>query len=257
MASIAHTFNKQNHTTQISCRPIKTKTALNKAKSHNERIGTDNEKHIDHQLDFLNETLVGSKENSAFADLVSRFMDMDADDMRIMSMDKDDLRMSNGKKVRSDAKIALEVEAHYPGDIRWCMLDKNKKVIPVPKDIPINTKTIEQYNMFKQPENKKEFDDWKESSIEFIKAKFGGEQNVLFAELHMDEEEPHIHAVVTPIVEKNGVKSFNSNEYLYGGTKSFEILQTEYAEALSHLGYERGAYSSARYNYSRNDIKKD
>ncbi|HBY15598.1 MAG TPA: hypothetical protein DEG90_00535, partial [Porphyromonadaceae bacterium] len=42
-------------------------------------------------------------------------------------------------------------------------------------------------------------DDWAESSVRWAKKTFG-EENVVGAHLHMDEQTPHLHVTVVPIV---------------------------------------------------------
>ena len=82
--------------------------------------------------------------------------------------------------------------------------------------------------------DKIDLDKWCQVNIEWLKKKFG-EDNVLSATLHCDETTPHIHALVTPVVDDK----FNSRK-IFPNPRSMSILQTEYAKAMEPLGLERG-----------------
>ncbi len=76
---------------------------------------------------------------------------------------------------------------------------------------------------------------WKELNLKWLNDTFG-EENVLAADLHMDETTPHIHAIVVPIDERNHLcaKSFT------GGRGAMFKLQNSYAKYMNPLGLERG-----------------
>jgi hypothetical protein len=79
---------------------------------------------------------------------------------------------------------------------------------------------------------------WVAENLHFLKQKFG-EKNVVSFTLHQDEKTPHIHAVVIPITEKNRL----SADTLFN-PKTLAQLQTDYAQAMNHLGLERGVAGS-------------
>lgn len=100
---------------------------------------------------------------------------------------------------------------------------------------------------------------WRDSNIEFLSKKYG--DNLLRVDLHLDEATPHMHAIITPLVEKQR-KIRGKNEYktvnvldaknLFNRSALVE-LQTEAAQAVAHLGIERGIrHSKAKHT----DIKQ-
>lgn len=80
--------------------------------------------------------------------------------------------------------------------------------------------------------------EWKDTSIKFLEDKFGAE-HVLKADLHMDEETPHIHAVVVPMVQTEQGLNLSHKHY-FDGRKALSQWQTDYAKAVEHLGIKRG-----------------
>lgn len=85
-------------------------------------------------------------------------------------------------------------------------------------------------------EKEKEFFD---KSLEFVKQKYGSE-NVIAHSIHRDETTPHLIVYVTPIDEKGGL---NAKKWL-GGRAKLSQTQTEFANAVKHLGIERGLENS-------------
>ncbi len=79
---------------------------------------------------------------------------------------------------------------------------------------------------------------WVDASQKWLREKYGS--RLVAAVLHLDEETPHIHAVVVPVDEKN---SLNCRAFL-GGRKLLAQLQTEAGKAFEHLGLERGVERS-------------
>lgn len=248
---IGHVY-KTNHTTQISIRKINSKATLKAAKRHNERLGDKNGAHVDERRNFLNENLTGTNYNY-YKEIVSRIVGHNVSDDEIDDIAKSDLKYADKRKVRKDAILAFEAEMKYPGDLAWSKIDETGKVVPVPDEDVVDSETVKApekggKGYFLYPANEEEFESWKTTSIEFLKARFG-ENNLLSAELHMDEFDPHIHAVITPSYEdEKGITRLSYAKYL-NGPADFKALQTEYAESLSDLGYERGAYNSERFNY--------
>lgn len=85
-------------------------------------------------------------------------------------------------------------------------------------------------------EKEKEFFD---QSLEFVKQKYGSE-NVIAHSIHRDETTPHLIVYVVPIDEKGGL---NAKKWL-GGRAKLSQTQTEFANAVKHLGIERGLENS-------------
>ena len=103
-------------------------------------------------------------------------------------------------------------------------------------------------------------DDWAESSVRWAKETFG-EENVVGAHLHMDEQTPHLHVTVVPIVTTERKKKANeAKARKHYRTKSGNAprlsadsimtrenlthFQDTYAEAMAQFGLERGIRGS-------------
>lgn len=102
--------------------------------------------------------------------------------------------------------------------------------------------------------------DWAESSVRWAKETFG-EENVVGAHLHMDEQTPHLHVTVVPIVtterkkkaseakakKRYRTKSKDSPRLSANDIMTRENLirfQDTYAEAMERFGLERGIRGS-------------
>lgn len=102
--------------------------------------------------------------------------------------------------------------------------------------------------------------EWCEASIDWLHKTFGAE-NVVSAVLHADEETPHIHATVVPIVlgeRRKAKEEAKQGKRKYKTTKNkvrlcaddvltpkkLEEYQTTYAGAMASFGLERGIYGS-------------
>lgn len=103
-------------------------------------------------------------------------------------------------------------------------------------------------------------DDWAESSVLWAKETFR-EENVVGAHLHMDEQTPHLHVTVVPIVtteRKKKTSESNAKKHYRTKTKDGPRLsandimtrenlirfQDTYAEAMERFGLERGIRGS-------------
>lgn len=106
-------------------------------------------------------------------------------------------------------------------------------------------------------------DDWCRDSIGWLKKEYG-EKNVIAATLHLDEDAPHIHASVVPIVQgerrqKKSDKEKEPPKRQYRKKKvdrprlccddvmtrgNLEHFQDSYAEAMAKYGLERGIRGS-------------
>lgn len=112
----------------------------------------------------------------------------------------------------------------------------------------------------KDPDGFGKFDDkptaqWANATKNWLVEKYG--DNLVSVDLHLDESTPHIHAVVTPIMEKT-LKKKRTKEQIKNnepaetytakrfdadtmfGWKQHDSFQAEYAGALKHLGLVPG-----------------
>ena len=212
-------------TASIRIVPIHSKTTIQRTELHNERKEGDlTGKHIDKNKIIHNKTLIGSANDDFYRKVVEKITEQEFTDdgwnISESAFNKENLRFANGRKVRSDAILAAEAIAHYPGQMN----------------------ITEMGNRY--PANPDEFQKWQDNTIEFLQNKFGKE-NVINAVLHMDESSPHIHAVVVPMCKnKNNENTLKFCHYV-DGKKGCAQLQTEYAKAV---GYERGV-SQQNVNY--------
>lgn len=106
-------------------------------------------------------------------------------------------------------------------------------------------------------------DDWCRDSMDWLKKEYG-EKNIVAATLHLDEEAPHIHASVVPIVRGERRKK-KSNKEQEAPKKQYKKKKTDrprlcaddvmtkeklihyqdsYAEAMAKYGLERGIKGS-------------
>jgi hypothetical protein len=95
--------------------------------------------------------------------------------------------------------------------------------------------------------------DWVINSNAWLKKEFG--ENLVTTHLHLDEQTPHFHALIVPVVaiplEKQkaieGMKTqtgkLNCKHFL-GGREKLIKLQDRYSEAVESLGVERGLRGS-------------
>lgn len=79
--------------------------------------------------------------------------------------------------------------------------------------------------------------DWAGANMSWLEQTFGGRQNIIDAQLHMDETTPHIHAMVIPIDERG---KLNARAFLGGTSHHMSKIQTDYAKAMERFGLERG-----------------
>lgn len=100
-----------------------------------------------------------------------------------------------------------------------------------------------------------DFEGWLSAQTDYLATKFG-KQNIVSVVLHMDEETPHVHALVVPElqrVEKRGKKPADPSKqrpaklkpvlaasHWIDGRAKLAALQTDYAAAMSRFGLHRG-----------------
>ena len=112
------------------------------------------------------------------------------------------------------------------------------------RDDPLDTGVFDQ----------KKMEVWRDANLVFLKNKYG--DNLVRVDLHLDESTPHMHAIITPLVQKER-KVRGKNEYRKVNVldaknmfnrKALVELQSEAAQAVSHLNIERGLrYSKAKH----------
>ena len=115
--------------------------------------------------------------------------------------------------------------------------------------------------------------EWCDSTIQWLYSTFGKE-NVVAATLHADEETPHIHATVVPIVQgerrkaktevENGKRKYKTKKDKVRlcaddvlTPKKLEEYQTTYAEQMKPFGLERGIYGSEAKHRSNMEYYKE
>ena len=86
---------------------------------------------------------------------------------------------------------------------------------------------------------------WVDASISWLENEF--KENFVNATLHLDEATPHIHAIITPVIDGrlSAKRMFNPT--------SLKIHQTNYAKAVEHLGIQRGQKNSKA---THSDVKE-
>lgn len=102
--------------------------------------------------------------------------------------------------------------------------------------------------------NKPDYDNatleaWSKDVLEWVKEKFGGEQNIKHAVLHMDESTPHIHIVLVPIDERGRL---NSSAF-WDGPYDTSRKQTDFYEKVGKkYGLSRGVEGRTKRKLANN-----
>lgn len=86
-------------------------------------------------------------------------------------------------------------------------------------------------------DNRENLKEWAQANMEWVAQTFGGKQNIIDAQLHMDETTPHIHAMIIPIDERG---KLNARAFLGGTQYRMSDIQTDYAKSMERFGLERG-----------------
>jgi len=277
-SAIHHT----SHTAQISIKSnFKSAQSIKAAVRHNNRIGKEGRgAHIDKRREFMNKDLLdGQSQEDIYLNLINRISGKQYTNDNVPIYGEDVVRYSDGKALKAskdrtndryDRVLAFEMEMAYPGDMIWSKFDEKGNVVPLPEDARVDVAEIATAGKpvtdpggnpvldkdgnpmigkgyFKMPLNQGEFDEWCSATVAFAKERFG-EENVVSAQLHMDEQTPHIHIMCTPLVkDKDGIERLNYYEML-GKEAVFGNIQDEYANAVSYIGYHRGERNSQRIN---------
>ena len=93
-------------------------------------------------------------------------------------------------------------------------------------------------------------DEWKNDSIKYLYELAGGEENVVQLALHMDEETPHVVAVIVPISDdapstakkKIAEKKPALNAKPWTSPGKWQRMWTTYAAAMARHGLKRGEF---------------
>lgn len=107
-------------------------------------------------------------------------------------------------------------------------------------------------------EDASKWGNFQKTALQFLKKKHGSE-NIVNISIHLDEKTPHIHAYVTPIVEKEvkwknqkgeGIRKENrlSARDFLGGKDKLQQLQDDFAKSVEHLKLERGQKGSVAHH---------
>ncbi len=124
----------------------------------------------------------------------------------------------------------------------------NERLASVDRKIRPDAVRAVEYIITRSPESS-HVDDTKyfNDAIAWMKEKHGN-KNVLSVTKHMDEDTPHLHSIVVPIVqkEKNGMMINSlSAKHFFSGKKVLSNLQTEFYEKVgAYHGLDRGIMKS-------------
>lgn len=103
---------------------------------------------------------------------------------------------------------------------------------------------------------------WAKDSIEFAAKRFGGKENLLSADLHLDESTPHLHITIAPIVRKYNkrkemeVMTLSARDLIGGANHVMSDLQTEYADAMAQHGLRRGKVRESTREVTYEDVSE-
>ena len=137
------------------------------------------------------------------------------------------------------------------------MLNKSRNVVA---DELLFTAT----HKFFENMNKDDIIDWADTCMEFVYKDLGyTKSQVLHATIHLDEETPHLHCVVVPLVKKYD-KRTNTERYTISKKQyirdkiHLSELQDKYHKRLTEKGYdlERGIKGSNRKYLKTKELKK-
>lgn len=137
------------------------------------------------------------------------------------------------------------------------MLNKSKNVVA---DELLFTAT---HNFFDNM-SKEDIKDWASTCMEFVYKDLGyTKEQVLHATVHLDEETPHLHCVVVPLVKKydkrTNTERFTISKKQYIKDKiHLSELQDKYHKRLTDKGYdlERGIKGSNAQHQNVKELKK-
>ena len=142
---------------------------------------------------------------------------------------------------------------NYKTDIQQFINDNKSSSRAVRKDaVLINEWIITSDNQFFKDKDDKEIKDFFEQSKDYFAEKFGDE-NIRYAQVHLDETTPHMHLGIVP---------FNAEKKLSAKTvfnrQALQAVQDELPNYLNERGFEleRGEKGSERKNLTVPEYKK-
>lgn len=91
-----------------------------------------------------------------------------------------------------------------------------------------------------------------QKSLDFLKKEYGS-QNLMYCEVHLDEETPHVHIGFVPVTEDGRLCA----DALMKRGKLHELQDKFYAEISSHFGLERGEVGTKRKHVETARFKAD
>lgn len=125
---------------------------------------------------------------------------------------------------------------------------KDKKIrIDKRNDTPITSLILsaspEYFEMKDGIADKEKLGKWVKASMGWAGNEFG--EDLVHASLHLDEKTPHLHIKIVPTYEKKlksgtVLQASHHKHKAFAGRKSYERVWDRYAEAVEHLGIERG-----------------
>lgn len=264
----------------FQARRCKTIHTINYAKEHNDRtkgrLGEKRETHIDVSREHLNQHLI-SCDKTPMQKILKDITGKDYEEEEAAEVDLHSVTYQDGKKVRmgrskkdQDAVLAFEVEASYPGSLIACQLEDGVPR-PVPDDVELTPEYIKQAResgnpVFDYPADLNEFDQWKMKTLQFCKDLYGND-NLLSAEVHMDEDHPHMHVLVSSVAKDKNNENRLRGTYVRRGQNGIlgdigvsynRLLDTYYKEVGKELGYERGntnPHSVEKYNANTRTVR--
>lgn len=194
---------------------------LRKVSNHNNRSGDYSKEHIDESRMHLNRALY--RKHSDAKSLIEQL------NMTIELM-PEELRPKINKNTHSQNESVVVVEMILQASPEWF-----------------------------ESASKEQFEDWVESNVKATKKRFG--DNLLSIDLHMDEKTPHFHICTMPLElaqkkkrmgkkqkaagkEPEYYEQYNFNAKKLFNNKELEKNQTYFADAVKHLGIERGVRNS-------------
>lgn len=198
----------------LRCQKIKQDNESN-VHTHNMRCGKNKQNNIDSSYSEFNKVLMGSEKT-------------------IHSINEKIDSLERTKKLRSDETRVLEFvlsaspEYFYDFDKVGMSREEWDKLVPGQPG------TKEKIQAVKDTLKAGALKKWQNESIEFIKEQEEFKGNIVNVILHMDEKTPHIHLLVTPIMDgRLSAKKFFT-------PASAKRWQDNYAKKLSKLGLKRG-----------------
>ena len=131
--------------------------------------------------------------------------------------------------------------------------------------------SIQAYEMLMtfSPEMREKIDEktWALANLKWAEDRYGAD-NILHATMHYDEKTPHLHLIITPVIEYSGQRNFTNQNRLsfkeiFGGKllsdtkKKLSKLQSDYAEAMAEFGLRRGVKESKRVRKTIKELYKE